>query len=98
MTSKVLTTKAPLTFRQALAILSDISVSYGIFEDDTFLALVKRPYNQSLPSPEEICELIAHRNFESLANAIKRSDRQDRRAARRGGYIASSEVRCKNPT
>lgn len=82
MTSKIITTTKPLTFRQALAILADINVSYGIFNTHDFVALVKTPYKQAMPSPEEICELIAQRNAKSLANDIKRSERQDRKGER----------------
>lgn len=82
MTRKVLTTQQPLSFRQALTVLANINVSYRICQGSDFLTLVQKPYNQPLPSPEEICELIAQRNFQSLANDIKRSDRQDRKGSR----------------
>lgn len=82
MTCKILTTQQPLSFRQALTLLANINVSYQKCYESDFVTLVQRPYNRPLPSPEEICELIAQQNFKSLANDIKRSDRQDRKGKR----------------
>jgi len=82
MTAKILTTNEPLTFRQALAVLSDVTVSYGAFEEETCLFVAKGPYKKPLPTSEEICTTISARNVESLKKSILRAERQDRKGER----------------
>lgn len=84
MTSKIVTTREPLSFNQALSVLSYINVTFTPVEDHAFMSSVKRPTDDQKLVMEKIVEKIVKKNVESLANNLIRNDRQDRKAGRHG--------------
>ena len=85
MTSKSLTTKEPLSFREALGILVDINVSHDEWGNLPFISMVKPPAGQKeFPDPVMVCKMVSERSVEVLANNFNWNDRRDRLAVREG--------------
>jgi hypothetical protein len=91
MTGKSLTTSEPLSFREALGILTDINVSYDEWGDLPFITLIKPPAGKkNFPDLETIVEMVNQRSVKILADNIKRNDRRDRTARRVGNLKKGS--------
>ena len=80
--SKFLTVREPLTFRQTMAILTDMAISYESVGDPSFIAFFKPPYKKPMPSIDEICDEISDRTVSQLKNSLIRAERQDRKGER----------------
>ena len=81
MYQTILSTQKPLSFREALGLLTNINVSYDEWGNLPFMALIKPSTRyKELLKPLNLCQYLTDRSVEILKKNIIRNDRRDRMA------------------